>query len=194
MIKVHVHSRPWMNDHQPTLEFYINRQRVIINIFNNIKSKQLRFYWTPESETCSKWRRLSDGMLRPVFWYILTPMMEAVNSPETSVNIYQITRRNIREDSIFILVTVRTWNLTVFRINLNDRMCGSSHFLTKYYSNKLMGQKLLKGTWLSLLFLLQMFLVRRLAARKLEHIPALSSIGSGKMYLSDGGNFWLRIK
>jgi hypothetical protein len=37
--------------------------------------------------------------------------MEAVSTSETSVNFYQTTRRNIPEDSHFILVAVRTWNL-----------------------------------------------------------------------------------
>jgi hypothetical protein len=35
-------------------------------------------------------------------------MMEAGNSSETSVNVYQTTRRNIPEDSLFILAAVRT--------------------------------------------------------------------------------------
>jgi hypothetical protein len=39
-------------------------------------------------------------------------MMEAVSTSETSVNFYQTTRRNIPEDSIFVLAVVKTWNLT----------------------------------------------------------------------------------
>jgi hypothetical protein len=38
-------------------------------------------------------------------------IMETVSTSETSVNFYQTTRRNIRED-IFIHVAVRTSNLT----------------------------------------------------------------------------------
>jgi hypothetical protein len=39
-------------------------------------------------------------------------MMEAGSTSETSVNFYQTTRRNIPEDSHFILAAVRTWDLT----------------------------------------------------------------------------------
>jgi hypothetical protein len=35
-------------------------------------------------------------------------MVQAVSTFETSVNIYQTTRRNIPEEAIFILVAVRT--------------------------------------------------------------------------------------
>jgi hypothetical protein len=39
-------------------------------------------------------------MLRRVIWYILTAlMMETVNTSETSVSVYQTTRRNIPKDS-----------------------------------------------------------------------------------------------
>jgi hypothetical protein len=38
---------------------------------------------------------------------ITAMMMEAVNTSEKSVNVYQITRRDISED-IFILASVRT--------------------------------------------------------------------------------------
>jgi hypothetical protein len=34
-------------------------------------------------------------------WYVVTMMVEAVSTFETSVNIYQTTRRNILEDSQF---------------------------------------------------------------------------------------------
>jgi hypothetical protein len=40
-------------------------------------------------------------------------MMEAESTTETSVNIYQTTRRNNPEDSYFILAAVRTSNLTL---------------------------------------------------------------------------------
>jgi hypothetical protein len=43
--------------------------------------------------------------------------MTAVSTSETSVNIHQTTRRNIPEDgATFILVAVRTWNLTTPQI------------------------------------------------------------------------------
>jgi hypothetical protein len=39
-------------------------------------------------------------------------MMEAASTSEIFFNLYHTTRRNIPEDSIFILTTVRTWNIT----------------------------------------------------------------------------------
>jgi hypothetical protein len=42
--------------------------------------------------------------------------MEAASSSETSVNIYQATRRIIPVASRFIVLAVRTWNLTVKRV------------------------------------------------------------------------------
>jgi hypothetical protein len=49
---------------------------------------------------------LSSGILitkaiTPLLWYVVTMMVEAVSTFETSVNIYQTTRRNILEDSQF---------------------------------------------------------------------------------------------
>jgi hypothetical protein len=44
---------------------------------------------------------------------LIALMIEAACTSETSVNLHQTTRRNIPEDSLFILDAVRTWNLTL---------------------------------------------------------------------------------
>jgi hypothetical protein len=45
------------------------------------------------------WKLLSTRVLRRVVWSKFTDVLETASSSETSVNFYQITRRNIPEDS-----------------------------------------------------------------------------------------------
>jgi hypothetical protein len=59
------------------------------------------------------------GMKMDVFWVVApcSLMMEAVSTSETSVNFYQAIWCNIPEDSLFILVAVRSLNLKNYSIN-----------------------------------------------------------------------------
>jgi hypothetical protein len=50
----------------------------------------------------------SSGLLHHVVWQKFTDMSEVISTPETAVNFFQTTQRNISEDSIFTLTTMRT--------------------------------------------------------------------------------------
>jgi hypothetical protein len=62
-------------------------------------------------ECCTMW----SGRSLPVFQrcWVITMMMEAASTSETSVNFYQTTwRTTSQKTAVFVIAAVRTWNLT----------------------------------------------------------------------------------
>jgi hypothetical protein len=62
----------------------------------------------------------SSGMLHRIAWYIITVMMKAISSSETSVNIYQTAQCNIPEEDSHLQVYITAVNNAALQTECTD--------------------------------------------------------------------------